>query len=60
MLDQPWNALRLVEAGVAADPIPFHKMTAKVRNKGAGGTESKGKDGAARGGNMLVESCMHC
>jgi len=30
MLDQPWNALRLVEAGVAVEAIPFHKMTAKV------------------------------
>jgi len=30
MLDQPWYAERLVEAEVAADPIPFHEATAKV------------------------------
>jgi hypothetical protein len=31
MLDQPSNALRLVEAGCAVAPLPFAKMTAPVR-----------------------------
>ena len=31
MLDQPFLAHRLVEAGVACKPLPFHKITAEVR-----------------------------
>lgn len=30
MLDQPFLAARLVEAGVACKPLPFHKMSAQV------------------------------
>jgi hypothetical protein len=30
MLDQPFLAARLVEAGVACAPLPFHKVNAQV------------------------------
>ncbi|KAI8468652.1 MAG: hypothetical protein J3K34DRAFT_522766 [Monoraphidium minutum] len=30
MLDQPWNAARLVEAGCAGPPLPFMEMTAEA------------------------------
>jgi hypothetical protein len=32
MLDQPFLAHRLVEAGVACKPLQFHKITADVRH----------------------------
>jgi len=30
MLDQPFLACRLVEAGVACSPLPFHKINPQV------------------------------
>lgn len=31
MLDQPFQAARLVEAGVACKPLPFRQISAEVR-----------------------------
>jgi hypothetical protein len=46
MLDQPSNALRLAEAGCAAQSLPFAEITAQVGGAGCGG---KGGAGLAYG-----------